>query len=619
MGKASRRKKRKNEVAAPSSTAPKPSRTGSLRLHLVLIAVLGLLAYSNTFDVPFQWDGKYHYLEPNPVIKDLSYFLNPSKAKEPLEAMEYYNLYAIFENRLICFLTFALNYSLHGLDVRGYHAVNLAVHITNALLIYLLVILTLKTPLLENSRLKDYDGHIALFSAMLFVAHPVQTQAVTYICQRFTSLAAFFSLLSLLAYVKARISTLNIRRYVFYALALISILLAMKTKENVFTFPLIILLYEFMFFKGSTKRRFLYLLPLLLTMLIIPLSVIDFDKPFAKAVADATRTPTEISRLDYLFTQFRVVVTYIRLLFIPVGQNADYDYPVFHSFFNPEVFLSFLLLCSILGLGIFLLHRSRVSDPGLRLLSFGVFWFFITLSVESGLILIIDVIFEHRMYLPSAGAFLSITTWAFLLTGRAKSKELRAFAISSFILMSLVFSYVAYARNAVWKSEITLWEDVVKKSPRKARGYYNLGFYFTSKGLTDKAAELFKIAIRLNPDFAEAHNWLGAIYISKGLFDEAIEHFRLAVRLKPSYIKGHNNLGAVYMDKGLTEKAIEHYKIAVKLKPDLIEAHYNLGLIYLKNGLADKARREFEIALQINPDYRKGRMWLNQINKLRGK
>ena len=195
----------------------------------------------------------------------------------------------------------------------------------------------------------------------------------------------------------------------------------MKSKEIALTLPVIIVLYEFCFFRESpfhkTSRqrlkRYLYLLPLLLTLLIIPLSMMDFSKPvenFVEHIDAPSRETLNISRADYLLTEFRVIVTYLRLLVFPVKQSIDYTYPVYHSFLQPQVFLSFLLLLTIFSLGVYLFYRSLSSSPGLRLIAFGIFWFFITLSVESTIIPIKDVIFEHRLYLPSVGFFIAAIT-----------------------------------------------------------------------------------------------------------------------------------------------------------------------------------------------------------------
>ncbi|MBI4823723.1 MAG: tetratricopeptide repeat protein [Nitrospirae bacterium] len=402
-----------------------------------------------------------------------------------------------------------------------------------------------------------------------------------------------------------------------YIASILSAILAMKTKENAFTLPVVIALYEFFFFKGSLGKRVLYLIPFLLTMLIIPITLIGIDKPVGEIISglgDVTEGYGGISRWDYLFTEFRVITTYIRLLFLPINQNIGYDYPVYHSFFDIQVLLSFLLLLSIFGFAIYLYVRS-MSSTVLKLIAFGIYWFFIALLVESSIIPIPMVINEYRVYLPSVGGFLAFIAGAFLFMERLKSKKIQTAILAFLILTPLVLSSATYLRNAVWGSEISLWKDVVRKSPKKAMAHYNLGIVYYEQGLIDKAIEQYQIAISLKPDYAEAYNNLGLVYYGKGLPDKAIEQYQIALRLKPDYAEAYNNLGMAYGVKGLIDKAIEQYQIAISLKPDYAEAYYNLGIIYIDRDL-NKAHKEFKKALQINPDFHEARKFLDYLNKI---
>jgi hypothetical protein len=202
-------------------------------IHVLLIIMLSLIAYSNTIHVPFHFDDKNVIVE-NPIIKNLQFFTEPSKAKDFKGRFEY----KIYKRRYIGYLTFALNYKIHGLNVPGYHIVNLLIHISNTLLIYLLVVLGFKTPLLKNSPIKDYSKHTAVVTALLFACHPLQTQAVTYIWQRVTSLATLLYIVSLVTYVKWRIinqnteerqKTIHLKSVLWYLTSLFSAVLAMKT------------------------------------------------------------------------------------------------------------------------------------------------------------------------------------------------------------------------------------------------------------------------------------------------------------------------------------------------------------------------------------------------------
>jgi hypothetical protein len=273
-------------------------------------------------------------------------------------------------------------------------------------------------------------------------------------------------------------SSFSGRSLLYYVASIASAVLAMKTKEIAFTLPVVIFLYEWMFFEGRLKKRMLYLIPFFLTMLIIPLSLIGLDTPLGDLISDvsqATRVDERISRWDYLLTQFAVVVTYLRFVFLPINQNLDYDYPIYNTFLTPRVYLSFLLLLAVLGLGVYLLWRSRTGNRAYRLIAFGIFWFFITLSVESSIIPLMNVIFEHRIYLPGVGFLTALTAGTFLLLTRFGQKPLPAAGMAGFAIVISVFSAAAYARNNVWRTETALWQDCVAKSPQKARPHNNLG------------------------------------------------------------------------------------------------------------------------------------------------
>lgn len=612
--------------------------------HILLIAIIGLLAYSNTFTVPFHFDDTPNIVE-NPIIKDLRYFAAPAS----LKGLQSYDA---LKNRFIGYFSFALNYQLHGLDVTGYHIVNLAIHITNALLVYWLILLTFSTPYFasrqDSATCRPSNNTwpaslIALFSALLYVSHPVQTQAVTYIVQRFASLATMFYLLSLVSYVKWRGSfflTLNpeldthrlkpaatrFTSVLWYIASLVSAVFAMKTKEIAFTLPVIIVLYELMFFEGTIKKRALWLVPILLTLLIIPLTLISMAKPIGAIISDAgeaTRLESTLSRWEYLFTQFRVIVTYIRLVILPINQNLDYDYPSYHSLLEIEVLLSFLFLAAFIALAAYLTYRSHRGDPFLRLAGFGILWFFITLSVESSIMPIRDVMFEHRLYLPSAGAFLAITQLTFTGVGAVRGKWpwRRAAIVPTFMLIIALLTGAAYSRNSVWRNELRLWSDVVTKSPQNARGHCSLGDALEDDGQTSKAIEHYRVALQLNPSYGEARSNLGYSYLAIGQRDQAIEQFQAALILTPLYWKRdyfyasvNYNLGIAYSSKGAFDKAREYFRAALKIKPNYARAYYGLGDTYLSQGAFDTAEGYYRIAIKIKPDYTEARQKLDLIH-----
>jgi tetratricopeptide (TPR) repeat protein len=659
--------KKKSITANPpqaSLLTPSPSykanQLGSTALHLAVIALIGLLAYANTFHVPFVFDDNSS-ITNNPAIKDLPTFLSGAG-------------YAHNPRRFIGYLSFALNYKLGGLNVVGYHLVNLAIHIITAWLVYVLASLTLRTPYFDNreqvntvhrSLFTDYRSFLPLFAALLFVAHPIQTQAVTYIVQRLASLATLFYVLALVFYIKGRLANpakpFSLHSVLFFTISLIAALLAMRTKEIAATLPLVVVLYEFSFFGAGTRKKLLFLLPLLLILLIIPLGMLHTGQPLGELLSDVSEMAREtrvISRGDYLLTQFSVIATYIRLLFLPINQNLDYDYPVYDSLFALPVLGGCILICSFIGLAIYFYYRTRQVSPFTvhrspftavhRLIAFGILWFFITLTVESSIIPISDVIYEHRLYLPSVGAFIALAALTALISRRFSSRLFMTVAM----MMVIILATATWRRNVIWGDLQTFWMDIVEKSPNKNRPHnnlgktylgggrttealeefktavrlnpdnplsrYNLGTAYDSVGLTDAAIEQFLAAIKLKEDYADAHDNLGLSYGKKGLFDKAIEEFKLALRLTPDYASTHSNLALAYRLKGSLGEAVAEYQIALKLQPGNADAHNNLGVVYWQMHQPDKAIEEVRAAVRLAPDNEEFRRNLARMNQIKG-
>ncbi len=514
---------------------------------LLFLSLLAFLIYSNTFSSSFHFDDEDSIVE-NPWIKKLSNVLDFSGS------------------RYVGLLSFALNYHFGQLEVFGYHLINLLIHITNGFLVYTLVRLVFQTPLMRPASAAPMEpsawsmaqppAGMAFITALLFVVHPLQTQAVTYIVQRFTSLATLFYLLSIVCYLKWRLAGPDQKgRYAWYAGALLSTILAMKTKEISFTLLFMILWVEGIFFWPLTRQQWGGLIPFLLTLPIIPLSS---WATVGEAEGGFARETTDIGRLDYLFTQFRVIVTYLRLLVLPIHQNLDYDYPIYHSLLNASVFLSMLFLAFLFGLAIYLLFHLRH-----RLVAFGLLWFLVTLSVESSIIPIRDVIFEHRLYLPSVGLMLAAS--AAVVGGLHRWRTGVGIGVAVVVIL---FSVATYQRNRVWNDEISLWADVVQKSPNKARGYNNLGAVYREQDRLQEAIQAYKTALTLKPDFAQAHNTLGSIYLMQGRLEEAIREYQIVLKQQPDLAETHFNLGNAYKHVGRTREAMHKFERALQIKPD---------------------------------------------------
>lgn len=535
--------------------------------QLLLIALVGALAYSDTFQVPFVFDDRTSILE-NQAIADLGRFL----AGEGLA----YNA-----RRFVGYLSFALNYRLGGLNVAGYHAVNLAIHICTAWLVAALARLALRTPALRRPDADDQAGTgplalLPLLAALLFVAHPIQTQAVTYVVQRLASLATMLYLLSLVMYLRGRVAAgTGSRALPWFAGALLAGVAALATKEIAFTLPLALLLCELCFFEMTPGRRRALWLSFCCLAALAAGAVLASPQPLGDLISDVSqrlRLQTDMPRAHYLLTQCTVIVTYLRLLVFPAGQNLDYDYPVFTSLLQGRVLGSALLLLMLLGLALYLLRKGGARRPELRLAGFGILWMFLTLSVESSLIPIEDVIFEHRMYLPSVGAFLALAAGASLVA-RSRPKGVAAVCAAVVLLLACV----TWGRNLTWGDGVTLWQDVVVKSPAKARAHLNLGVELEAKGRYREAVASFNRALALNPDYRQAYGNLGSAYNNLEDFPQAVSILRQGLRKFPGDPDLFNNLGISYAAQGAPGAAIQFFEAAVRLAPQVEKYRLNLA------------------------------------------
>lgn len=382
-------------------------------LAIFLISAIAAIIYSNSFDCSFHFDDQHAIVE--------NYAIHRFDLKEIFSS----------SNRPVLDTTLAVNYYFGKLNVFGYHLVNLLLHISNGIMLYFILFQTANL-----SSLKEKYGQrayrIALYASMIFIAHPIQTQAVTYIISRSSVLATTFYLLSLLLFIKAFAprsplhahgstlhapgSTLMAPSFTLSAIcsklfALRSLLLAgaffasclgMGTKQIAATLPLTLLIYDFYFISDANlkmlKEHYKVHIAMFSTMAVtIYLSASGLQKFVSFDYAKGVQMPfsESVTSFQYFMTQLHVIPYYIKLLFVPTNLNLDYDWPITRSIDLPTV-MFFILLVAIVVFAVWVYRRAR-------LLSFGIIWFFVTLSVTSSFVVIYDVIFEHRLYLPSIG------------------------------------------------------------------------------------------------------------------------------------------------------------------------------------------------------------------------
>lgn len=379
--------------------------------------------------------------------------------------------------------TYTLNWT-SGLGLFGFHLVNVGLHAANAVMFFLLA-----------SRLggRSVSRFAALLPAFLFAVHPIQTEAVTYISGRSVSLMAFFYLGSLLSYLRGRERG---SRFLLYLASPILFLLAAASKEVALTLPLALILCEAARRERDGWKEILrgqaVHWGLLVALAVLFLAHAGYGR-LLEACFDirgvAANLLTQVHGTGYLLSR----------LAMPYALNIDPDLPVF-SGWSPTLIPEALLLAAVLAAGILGLKKRSLAG-------FGICWFFLHLVPTNSFIPRLDVANERQLYLASWGLFLAVATGADLL--REKWGARRVAAAAAVLVIAL--GMLTVSRNAAYRNEVTLWEDTVRKSPWKARGWNNLGYAYQQAGRFRDAESAYLRALRVDPGYALARGNLRGV------------------------------------------------------------------------------------------------------------
>ncbi|MBF0101515.1 MAG: tetratricopeptide repeat protein [Desulfobacterales bacterium] len=561
-----------------------------VQLCIILIAVISI--YGHTLDVPF-------YLDDNASIKE-----NPAI----INSKDISSTWHFEPRRVVPYVTFALNYRLHGFHLYGYHIVNILIHILNALLVWLLISDLKRTPnIIKCIYTQRVFVYLPFLTALLFAIHPLQTQAVTYIVQRLASLVTLWYVASVICYVRSRMSYKKLTASLWNSAAVIFFILAFFTKQNAVTLPLVIFLVEVMFFNDRYYRIFLFIVIMLMYALGWVMLCQILGKPiFSLNTLEAlTREGSEASRLSYLATQMYVLWVYIRAFFWPVGLHLDYDISLSRGFGDPGIIFFFtghILACLI---AIFFYSKNRW-------LTFGILWYYITHLVESSLFPITDVCFEHRTYLPNIGLCLAISTGFFWIQDQFKFKRKTQ---SILIGLVIVFLVITWQRNQLWRDPIRFWNDCADHSPKKIRPKSELAKHYILNG---KHTEALKLLMDIFKNSIQGANQ-GAALEKEDAFNlmlvlGELGQYETALKIADTFPESKltpffrsklwGNRGYLYLKLNNKEKAEACYRKAVELSNINMDAMNNLGQLLLDKGNVEEACPLFRSILKIDSMHR---------------
>lgn len=622
-------------------------------LSLTLLIIFTLVAYANSVNNDFVYDDKDTIVE-NILIKDLS---NLPK----LFQSSYHLLSGEMTYRPVVTFTYFLDYAAFGLKPWGFHLTNILFHATNSVLLYIFLSLFIRLPVFGEQQSVITGSYVKfpLLVSILFVTHPVLTEAVNAVSFREDLLMFLFYMATLNIYLIVKLKIVTGYKRFLYATSCLFYLLALLSKEMAITLPLIISVCELFYNKKKINVRYILLNKynigyIVVTLLYFYIRFYYFQNPIVEGVP----APSLITRI---MTAPWLLLSYLKLSFFPLSLAADYEIMPVKAFFSYHFMFSVIGMLTVAILA-FLAFKIKNSKE----VAFGFVFFAITLIPVYNIYPIANPFAERYLYLPVMG----ITVITGYVIDQGMNSKYRSLCTILFLVILSIYAFTVIKRNNIWKDDYVLWHSTVRKQQSNSQAHNKLGIVYAETGRLIKAEDEFNTALRLKSDdsvyhynlgnvyfkqgryyeaikeyqsalnrkkiSADAHyklgsvyrklgrldeaiqefnealkqnpynhvvyNDLGTVYANQGWFDKAVEEFLVAIRLNPSDKMIYNNLGLAYVNLGRFDEAVQAFATSLQLNPNSIEAHYYLGVAYLKKGLKAKAKEEFEAVLRLRPD-----------------
>ena len=630
----------------------------SARTDLSPLLLFGLIVacYANTFHVPWYFDDLLRIvnntaihiseLSPTEILKSAYYHVDQPGSRGIL-------------HRPVSMITFGLNWFFYGNDVAGYHVVNLMVHFLTALVLYRTLKALLQFPP-RSCRDDERTQFIALVATVLWALHPIQTQAVTYIVQRSTSLAALFFLTAIYLYIVGRQSSNHRRKTVFFIGCAGCYALALGTKLNTALLPASLLLVEILFFQDlespDVRTRIVRLtLGVGAVLLIGCISLLWIWKGNPIDYFERTYRGRPFTLSERLLTQPRVILFYLSQLLWPLPGRFSlvHEIKVSTSLFEPWTTIPCLIsVGALLGVGLAAIKRHRF-------VALAILFFFANHVVESTVIPL-ELVFEHRNYLPTMFVFVPVAI--LLRNGIEAFQDQKGFRKGLLVLVTVMtivaLGAATHSRNRLWGNKRLFWENTLVKAPKTARPYLQLAAYFeahhnlqlafklykhslslydpapkraralalTNMGTllrtwqqTGPAIEHFERALEIFPEHEIARYNLIASLISEGRYEQAFPHTQILLEQNPSHPYYLNVAGLIRLQMGFPQEAIGLLEQSIAQKPDDVNTLLNLGVTLVRLGHVAEATVMFGKAKRLDPKNIKPRLCLIDLSLKSGR
>ena len=568
--------------AGGNGVLPSP---GQLAVAVLTISGIALIAYGAVLDAPFTYD------DENNIT------LNPGIRLSWVEFSSWDRL-RLWEPtpRPVANLSFALNYAAGGLVPWGFRAVNVAIHIATSLCVALLAwfgIGALSRRSGEADEVREVRLGFALFAGLLFVAHPLATQSVTYIVQRMTSLSTLFYVAALCLWIAGnRTSAEGAGRLVWRCGAIGVWLLAMGSKEIAATWPIAIWFWEWQVERqGEGARAFARRsLPWAFVFGVVGAAVV-WAYAGGDPLADYRRKSFTLS--ERLWTEPRVWWSYVSLALAPLPSRLSviHDVAMSRGLFTP-----WTTALALAGWLVVVVASVRSFSKHPALSAVAVWW--LLQQVVEGTVLPLEPMYEHRTYLPMVGVS-ALAPWGLWRALGIRNQAARPVAIAAALGIAAL-ALATVQRNAVWNDNVALWQDATTKAPARAVSHLNLGVSFLTVGRLDDARLALLEAVRLDANAHVAHQNLGSLAVGQGRFADAEPHFRRALAIEAADPISIAGMGAVAMEAGRPAEAIRLHERSLAIRVDP-RVQTNLGQIFVVQGEFERGRRELGLSLEIDP------------------
>lgn len=553
-----------------------------------------IIIYSNSFQGQFVFDDT-----PN-IINNANIHLKSIESPDIQKTFHGMEIHKI--SRPFSYFSLALNYYFGGLNVFGYHLVNFIIHYLAAIFLFLFIYNALKLPALRE-RYGQADYGIALLATVFWATSPLQVNAVTYIVQRMASMAGLFYIMSMYFYLEGRTAEKTRNQITLWIFCLLSAFLSFGSKENAVLLPVSIWLFDLLCIQGAIRQNVIRNLIIFVPVVIVAVTFGLWYVNIGSILSGSAYDHRPFTAIERLLTQPRIIIFYITLLLYPLASRLTmmHDIELSTSLISPWTTLpAIALILGLITIAIFLARKNPF-------ISFAIFFYFLNLIIESTF-LPLELIFEHRNYIPSMFFFVPVAiAMVHIMDYFSYKKIIQLAAVGIFMFLLFAQGHTVFERNNLFAHPILLWTDNALKTPTLSRPYHALGNIYWRLGRYEEAYQLFTKAeslnrfINLNNRGINLYN-LGQYHLMVSRnYTTAMKHFKAAMIAAPNYWPAYNNAVICFLRTGEIEEAKNILSAALTRWPDNTVLHSVHSLILLKSGDYDNAIIVAKHALSLDP------------------